>query len=165
MAGPEVGSEEGDWGPGGRLSRADRGPGWTAHHGRVPRTDRLRCGRDAHLVTRLREAGALFLAKANLTELANFLTEGMPSGYSSVGAQTLQIVSEYLVDDLSRAPSPPHAPGCAHSRASSDVRPLKGDERLPQSPAPPPGPSGLVEGEQGSEGSTTLPGEEAPGNK
>ena len=44
---------------------------------------------DAHLVRRLREAGAVILAKANLSELANFLTEGMPSGYSSLGGQVL----------------------------------------------------------------------------
>jgi len=45
--------------------------------------------RDAHLVSRLRQGGAVILAKANLSELANFLTEGMPSGYSSVGGQVL----------------------------------------------------------------------------
>jgi amidase len=42
---------------------------------------------DAHLVTRLREAGAVILGKTNLSELANFLTDGMPSGYSSLGGQ------------------------------------------------------------------------------
>ena len=45
--------------------------------------------RDAHLVQRLREAGAVILAKANLSELANFLTDNMPSGYSSIGGQVL----------------------------------------------------------------------------
>ena len=45
--------------------------------------------RDADLVTRLREAGAVILGKTNLTELANFMTEGMPSGYSSLGGQVL----------------------------------------------------------------------------
>lgn len=45
--------------------------------------------RDAHLVQRLRAAGAVILAKANLSELANFLTDNMPSGYSSVGGQVL----------------------------------------------------------------------------
>jgi amidase len=54
---------------------------------------------DAHLVRRLREAGAVILAKANLSELANFLTEGMPSGYSSLGGQVL---NPY---DLSLTPS------------------------------------------------------------
>ncbi|HUC12879.1 MAG TPA: amidase family protein, partial [Acidimicrobiales bacterium] len=44
---------------------------------------------DAHLVRRLREAGAVILAKSNLSELANFLTDGMPSGYSSLGGQVL----------------------------------------------------------------------------
>ncbi len=40
-------------------------------------------------MTRLRAAGAVIVAKTNLSELANFLTEGMPSGYSSLGGQVL----------------------------------------------------------------------------
>ena len=40
---------------------------------------------DAHIVTRLRDAGAVILGKANLTELANFLTHGMRNGFSSRG--------------------------------------------------------------------------------
>jgi amidase len=44
---------------------------------------------DAPLVGRLRGAGAVILGKTNLSELANFLTEGMPSGYSSLGGQVL----------------------------------------------------------------------------
>jgi amidase len=44
---------------------------------------------DAPLVAQLRTAGAVILAKANLTEFANFLTQGMPSGYSSLGGQVL----------------------------------------------------------------------------
>jgi amidase len=46
-------------------------------------------GRDAALVTRLREAGAVVIAKANLTEFANFMADDMPSGYSSLGGQVL----------------------------------------------------------------------------
>jgi amidase len=44
---------------------------------------------DAPIVARLRAAGAIILGKTNLSELANFLTEGMPSGYSSLGGQVL----------------------------------------------------------------------------
>ena len=40
-------------------------------------------------MTRLREAGAVILGKTNLTELANFMAEQMPSGYSSLGGQVL----------------------------------------------------------------------------
>jgi amidase len=42
---------------------------------------------DAFLVTRLRAAGAVILGKANMTEWANFMTTGMPAGYSSRGGQ------------------------------------------------------------------------------
>jgi len=38
---------------------------------------------DAFLVKKLRKAGAIILGKGSLTEFANFLTNGMPSGYSS----------------------------------------------------------------------------------
>lgn len=44
---------------------------------------------DAFLVAGLRAAGAVVLGKTNLTEFANFLADGMPSGYSSLGGQVL----------------------------------------------------------------------------
>lgn len=44
---------------------------------------------DAPLVTRLRTAGAVVIGKTNLIELANFMTQDMPSGYSSLGGQVL----------------------------------------------------------------------------
>ncbi|NUR47786.1 MAG: amidase [Hamadaea sp.] len=44
---------------------------------------------DAPIVAKLRAAGAVVLGKTNLSELANFLTEDMPSGYSSLGGQVL----------------------------------------------------------------------------
>jgi amidase len=40
---------------------------------------------DAFITKQLRAAGAIILAKGNLTEFANYLTAGMPSGYSSLG--------------------------------------------------------------------------------
>ena len=42
---------------------------------------------DAFLVTKLREAGAVILGKANMTEWANFISTDMPNGYSSLGGQ------------------------------------------------------------------------------
>ena len=43
--------------------------------------------RDATVAAKLRRAGAVLLGKANLTEFANILAVGMPSGYSSLGGQ------------------------------------------------------------------------------
>lgn len=47
-----------------------------------------RPNRDAALVARLREAGAVILGKANLSEWANFHSSFSSSGYSGVGGQT-----------------------------------------------------------------------------
>lgn len=44
---------------------------------------------DAFLVSRLREAGALILGKANMTEYANYMSYHMPGGYSSRGGQVI----------------------------------------------------------------------------
>ncbi len=43
---------------------------------------------DAFIVERLRAAGAVILAKANLSEWANFRSTGSSSGWSSIGGQT-----------------------------------------------------------------------------
>src|SRR4029453_12690065 len=40
---------------------------------------------DAFITQKLREAGAIILGKGTLTEFANFIAIGMPSGYSSLG--------------------------------------------------------------------------------
>ncbi len=46
-------------------------------------------GRDAPLVTRLRNAGAVIFGKANLSEWANIRSTNSISGWSAVGGQTL----------------------------------------------------------------------------
>jgi amidase len=44
---------------------------------------------DAFIARKLRDAGAIILGKATLTEFANFIAIGMPSGYSSLGGYGL----------------------------------------------------------------------------
>ena len=51
---------------------------------------------DAHLVTRLREAGAVILGKTNMSELANFITRNMRNGFSSRGGCVLNPYGEDL---------------------------------------------------------------------
>ncbi|WP_440881763.1 amidase family protein [Tenacibaculum sp. C7A-26P2] len=45
--------------------------------------------KDAFIVERLKNSGALILGKANLSEWAYFFCEGCPLGYSALGGQTL----------------------------------------------------------------------------
>jgi amidase len=52
--------------------------GSVAFNGSIPRSD-------AFVTRKLRNAGAIILGKATMTEFANFLTNGMPAGYSSLG--------------------------------------------------------------------------------
>jgi amidase len=52
--------------------------GSVAFKGSFPRSD-------AFVTRKLRQAGAIILGKATMTEFANFLTNGMPAGYSSLG--------------------------------------------------------------------------------
>jgi amidase len=47
------------------------------------------CDRDAHLVSGLREAGALILGKANMSEWAYWMSYTAPSGYSALGGQVV----------------------------------------------------------------------------
>ncbi|MGI6621506.1 MAG: amidase family protein [Bacillota bacterium] len=59
--------------------------------------------KDAFIARRLREAGAIILGKANMTEWANMMTDNMPPGYSSRGGQVRN----------------PYGPGVYHPGGSS----------------------------------------------
>src|SRR5262249_55480046 len=52
--------------------------GSVAFDGSIPKTD-------AFVTKKLKQAGAIILGKLTMTEFANFLTNGMPAGYSSLG--------------------------------------------------------------------------------
>lgn len=56
--------------------------------GSLALTDNL-AQRDAPVVANLRRSGALILGKTHMTEFANYVADGMPSGYSSQGGQVL----------------------------------------------------------------------------
>ncbi|MBN8992659.1 MAG: amidase [Rhizobiales bacterium] len=58
-----------------------------------------RARNDATVVKLLRNAGAVILGKANLTEFANILALEMPSGYSSLGGQVKNPYAPALTDD------------------------------------------------------------------
>ena len=51
---------------------------------------------DAFLVHKLRNAGAIILGKANLTEWANGMSSSMWAGYSSIGGQTKNPYGDYF---------------------------------------------------------------------
>lgn len=53
--------------------------------------------RDAKVVEKLREAGAVILGKTNMTEWANFMSDKLPNGYSSRGGQTKNPYGEFEV--------------------------------------------------------------------
>ena len=73
--------------------------------------------RDATVVSKLREAGAVLLGKTNLTEFANVLAVGMPSGYSSLGGQVL---NPYAIEVDSRG-TPIVPPGGSSSGSAVAV--------------------------------------------
>ncbi|MFN4014507.1 MAG: amidase family protein [Reyranella sp.] len=54
---------------------------------------------DAFVTKTLRDAGAVILGKVNLTEFANVLALGMPSGYSSIAGFVRNPYSPKLMDD------------------------------------------------------------------
>ncbi|MCI0714077.1 MAG: amidase [Chloroflexi bacterium] len=53
-----------------------------------------RSDRDAFLVTKLRDAGAIILGKANLSEWANFISSRLPNGFSALGGQVVNPYGE-----------------------------------------------------------------------
>src|SRR5260221_1842816 len=73
--------------------------------------------RDATAAKLLRDAGAVILGKANLTEFANILAIDMPSGYSSLGGQ----VKNPYAPDLNAKGVPIVQPGGSSSGSAVAV--------------------------------------------
>jgi amidase len=76
-----------------------------------------RASRDATLVSLLRQAGAVILGKANLTEFANILAIDMPAGYSSLGGQ----VKNPYAPPLDERGVPTVSPGGSSSGSAAAV--------------------------------------------
>ena len=54
--------------------------------------------KDAYIVEKLKEKGALILGKTNLSEWANYFCSGCPNGYTAVGGQTLNPYGRMKID-------------------------------------------------------------------
>jgi amidase len=63
--------------------------------------ERVQTDRDAFLVRRLREAGAVVLGKTALSEWANYMSSHLPNGFSSVGGQVRNPYGEFDVSGSS----------------------------------------------------------------
>ena len=76
-----------------------------------------RAQNDATVVRRLRQAGAVILGKANLTEFANILAVDTPAGYSSLGGQ----VKNPYAPQLDERGVPVVSPGGSSSGSAAAV--------------------------------------------
>jgi amidase len=54
--------------------------------------------KDAHIVEKLKNSGAIILGKTNLSEWANYFCLGCPNGYSAMGGQTLNPYGRKKID-------------------------------------------------------------------
>ena len=87
---------------------------------------------DAFIVQRLRAAGAIVIAKANLSEWANFRSAPSSSGWSGIGGQTNMA---YVLDRNPCGSSPARASACPRtSRPSASARRRTARSSAPRAP-------------------------------
>lgn len=72
--------------------------------GSVALSDNLAAA-DAPIVARLRANGAVILGKTNMTEFANYMTDGLPGGFSSRGGQVIHAYDPKINPDGSSSGS------------------------------------------------------------
>lgn len=79
------------------------------------------CDRDSTVVARLRAAGAIILGKTNLSEWANWTTDDMPNGFSSVGGQTHNAYGRFEVSGSSSGSAVAAAAGLCAAAIGSET--------------------------------------------
>ena len=77
--------------------------------------------RDAFIVTRLRDAGAVILGKANLSEWANFMTTDSSNGFTVLGNQTHHPLGDFDISGSSSGSAAAVAGGLAPMAIGSET--------------------------------------------
>lgn len=80
-----------------------------------------RASRDADVIKRLRESGAIILGKTNLSELANFVSTKLPDGFSAGGGQVRNPLGDYEIGGSSSGSAAAVAGGFAAAAIGTET--------------------------------------------